>query len=1111
MRLHRLTLTAFGPFPGTESIDFDALSEAGLFLLRGETGAGKSSLLDAVCFGLYGQLPGARGTAGAEKRVRSDYAAEDVAPEVEVEFSVRGRRLRITRTPAWDRPKKRGTGTTTAQAKSLLAEFVDGEWMPLSSRNDEVGQLVGGVLGMDVHQFTRVAMLPQGEFAAFLRATDSDREKLLKRLFDTRLFDRSVASAAERAKALAAQAGEAKGRREAIVAEVARRIAPVLGDPAEAPAAEPQAISTPLQQEEPEGRAEQPALAGEAEPMEAADPPASLRRGEPAWFAAIDQRALQHAAVLSAAGETARAALADARALHDAAKQAMSDEAVLRDWRQRQLLQEQGAEAAAAEGKRLALHRRALTVRSEMDAEQQAREALRRAEASTALAVAAAVEDLEASRATVEAEGHPAREWEAWLLAAQDTAKEPGEAPASELADPDLADPDLAGPDDVGQKSAGAQGTNADRWQAAVEAAAESAAQALQTEQAAAGASAACQAAERNATALAHKESAAQAVLDKAREAQAKADAQAQLTPAPKSDPETLLDAVAREEALVLAAAESERAQAALDAQTLAHAAATAAAVDASNAALDVRKRQAESMSKILAATLQAGESCPVCGSEEHPHPAAAEENELQAVSKEAVEAADRQSEHAATAAREAGTLVAAASERRLSAHAAAKGLDVASATASLDSARAAHDAAVKEKAAHLAAQASLGVATAAVIEAGAALESLVEQRAAADAALLAAGEAQTDALARLAVAIGPFASVTERRGAISAWGAQVKAVQSALTRRAEATSALQKAALRAAAVLSSSQLDAEQASTVLLPAAEANELEQRVSERAMETARLAELASSEAVVRAKDRLAREQAIPEEEALSALRDNVLELDASSQEATAAAGVAAALRLSLAGEREQVEQIDAALGPVLRKAQVAGDIAELLAGNGENRLNMSLPIYVLAARLEAVAEAATHRLDAMSDGRFRLVHVDAKRGNRRGGLGLAVEDAWTGVRRAPETLSGGETFMASLALALGLADVVQEESGGVDVETLFVDEGFGTLDAETLELVLNGLDQLRQGGRLVGVVSHVAELGQRIGAQVEVTKSRKGSTARLVGVGEQALGLQASAT
>lgn len=1073
MRLHRLTLTAFGPFPGTESIDFDALSDAGLFLLRGETGAGKSSLLDAVCFGLYGQLPGARGTAGAEKRVRSDYAAEDVAPEVEVEFSVRGRRLRITRTPAWERPKKRGTGTTTAQAKSLLAEFMDGEWMPLSSRNDEVGQLVGGVLGMDVHQFTRVAMLPQGEFAAFLRATDSDREKLLKRLFDTRLFDRSVASAAERAKALAAQAGEAKGRREAIVAEVARRIAPVLGDPAEAPAAAQQAAPTLLQQEKPEGRAGLPTSAGEVEPAQTAGSPESLRRGEPAWFAAVDQRALQHAAVLSAAGETARAALADARALHDAAKQAMSDEAVLRDWRQRQLLLEQGTETAASDGRRLALHRRALTVRSEMDAEQQAREALGWAEESTALAVAAAVEDLEASRATVEAEGHPAQEWEAWLLAAQ--------------------------------------GTNADRWQAAVEAAAESAAQALQTEQAAAGASAARQAAERSANSLANKETAAQAALEKAREAQVNADAEAALAPAPHSDPETLLEAVAREEALVLAAAESERAQAALDAQTLAHAAATEAAVGASNAALDVRKRQAESMSKILAATLQAGESCPVCGSEEHPHPAAAEEDELQAVSKEAVEAADRQSERAAAAARDAGSLVAAASERRLSAHAAAKGLDVASATASLDTARAAHDAAVKEKAAHLAAQALAAVATAAVIEAAAAVESLVEQRAAADAALLTAGEAETDALARVALAIGPFASVAERRGAISAWGAQVKAVQSALTRRAEATSALQKAALRAAAALSSSQLDAEQAATALLAAAEATELEQRVSARAMETARLAELASSEAVVRATDRIAREQAIPDEEALSALRDDVLELDASSQAATAAAGVAAALRLSLAGEREQVEQIDAALGPVLRKAQVAGDIAELLAGNGENRLNMSLPIYVLAARLEAVAEAATLRLDAMSDGRFRLVHVDAKRGNRRGGLGLAVEDAWTGVRRAPETLSGGETFMASLALALGLADVVQEESGGVDVETLFVDEGFGTLDAETLELVLNGLDQLRQGGRLVGVVSHVAELGQRIGAQVEVTKSRKGSTARLVGVGEQPLGDQASAT
>jgi exonuclease SbcC len=195
--------------------------------------------------------------------------------------------------------------------------------------------------------------------------------------------------------------------------------------------------------------------------------------------------------------------------------------------------------------------------------------------------------------------------------------------------------------------------------------------------------------------------------------------------------------------------------------------------------------------------------------------------------------------------------------------------------------------------------------------------------------------------------------------------------------------------------------------------------------------------------------------------------------------------------------DRVARADRELGPLLKQAQTAKSVSELMAGNGENLKGMSLPTYVLAARLETVAEAATHRLAAMGEGRYRLLHQDGKQGNRHSGLGLAVEDAWTGATRAPETLSGGETFMVSLALALGLADVVQEESGGIDVETLFIDEGFGTLDQQTLDDVLNGLDRLREGGRLVGIVSHVPELAERIPTQIRVTKTRTGSTTSVV--------------
>lgn len=165
--------------------------------------------------------------------------------------------------------------------------------------------------------------------------------------------------------------------------------------------------------------------------------------------------------------------------------------------------------------------------------------------------------------------------------------------------------------------------------------------------------------------------------------------------------------------------------------------------------------------------------------------------------------------------------------------------------------------------------------------------------------------------------------------------------------------------------------------------------------------------------------------------------------------------------------------------------------------------MTLSSYVLAARLEQVALAASLRLATMSDARYTLRHSDAKKGNQKSGLGLEVVDEWTGISRDTATLSGGESFMASLSLALGLSDVVQQESGGLDIETLFVDEGFGSLDEQTLEQVMDALEGLRDGGRMVGLVSHVAEMKQRIPLHLHVHKGRNGSTVELKMAGAQA--------
>ncbi|MEO6204490.1 MAG: SMC family ATPase, partial [Mycobacteriales bacterium] len=181
MRPHRLRLTAFGPFAQTVDVDLDALSSAGVFLLHGETGAGKTTLLDGIGFALYGRVPGERGKA---KRLRSDHATAELRTSVELEASFAGRRLRIVRSPQQDKPSSRG-GSTTVQAKVQLDELVGDTWTSLSTRVGEADAEIADLMGMSAEQFFQVVLLPQGEFATFLRADATKRGELLARLFGT--------------------------------------------------------------------------------------------------------------------------------------------------------------------------------------------------------------------------------------------------------------------------------------------------------------------------------------------------------------------------------------------------------------------------------------------------------------------------------------------------------------------------------------------------------------------------------------------------------------------------------------------------------------------------------------------------------------------------------------------------------------------------------------------------------------------------------------------------------------------------------------------------------------------------------------------------------------
>ena len=186
MRLHRLELEGFGPFRERQVVDFDAFADDGIFLITGRTGAGKSSVLDGVCFALYGGVPR---YDGVEKRLRSDHCAPDEPTSVSVEFSASGRRWRVTRSPEYERPKQRGAGMTTEPHRAQLEELCDGEWIGRSARPVDVARDLDEILGLNQQQFLQVILLAQNRFAEFLHAKNDERQRLLRRLFGTRTYE----------------------------------------------------------------------------------------------------------------------------------------------------------------------------------------------------------------------------------------------------------------------------------------------------------------------------------------------------------------------------------------------------------------------------------------------------------------------------------------------------------------------------------------------------------------------------------------------------------------------------------------------------------------------------------------------------------------------------------------------------------------------------------------------------------------------------------------------------------------------------------------------------------------------------------------------------------
>ncbi len=1010
MRLHHLEIQAFGPFADRQSVDFDALSSQGLFLLNGPTGAGKSSVLDAVCFALYGSVPGARQAA---KRLRSDHAAATVAPEVSLEFSAGGRRFRVVRSPAWDRPSRRGTGTTPEQARTLLSERVGDEWVQKSARNDEAGHELHALLGMDKEQFTKVVMLPQGEFAAFLRADAKPRRELLQKLFSTTRFEELEGLLTEQSQRAARELAEHEGHQRSLFLRAI--------DEAE--------------------RHDLGAADLGVDPASSEDWAASLR----VILTALTDR--RDASVLESTELAESSALADGAVGELRRRRERFD--ALERIRGLQARHEEREADVALIVDQVRRHEQALGLATVLQLEDEAESAADRAGRRYREAV-----DLLADDTT--ALGFLAGDAHREDIAREDVVAACA-ASSSALGVLRAALPDERMLIDVraALRTTRAELRSLDQRLISVDAEISE----LQREQAVDAAT----------------------LVDERQAADGLTHLQAEF------------DATQAAERTVDRYLLAEKRRLSADAE---HAVAAESFLELKEqwlAKLQVRLEQA---AEELAERLVDGEPCPVCGSSEHPAPVASPGGDRVTLEEEQqARRLQSEAEGALHDAREARDIA-----RLEAADLAARGgaLEPAAAAAATRAARARLDAAAAAQARSSVLEERMRRAVDEEKRRCVVRDGLRDATAAAVARTSSLTEQETALSERLAGLQGEAPTLTARVVAVQGACDHLEAVRDALDGMRQAVRAQEDSRLRVRTALRDTPFgSAEDARAALLPAESHGRQVDEVKEHEARAHRLQAAWSDEAVQETLREHQNGTEPPDDEDQRRAGAAADDLRARAQKA----GIGAEVLGHSVGQLEvyarKLAELDSTIAPLRERARMVAGVAETARGGGENLYKMTLATYVLASRLEQVAEAATERLLQMSDGRYALVHSDATAGNKRSGLGLNVIDGWTGNRRDTSTLSGGESFMASLALALGLADVVQQESGGLDIETLFVDEGFGSLDDQALEQVMDALEGLRSGGRVVGLVSHVPELKQRVGAQLQVVKGRQGSSLHFV--------------
>ena len=1091
MILHTLEFEAFMAYPKRQEINFDTLNSAGVFLLNGPTGAGKTTILDAICYALYGETSSDRESA----KLHSTYAAHSgTKPRVLLDVTLHGKRLRIDRTPAYNKPITRGARKGQMReesAKATLAELAPGAdpsdekaWTPISSSVAEVNRTIAERTHLTKEQFLKVVLLPQGQFAQFLKSKPKERKELLKKMFPVehyeQLFDALLEESKKAQQDVAQDENTQRGYLERARAEMLALQALL------------DAVDTDAEGTDTEGSAVEGSVeAGEApENLTAENVTAETLD---AWVAGGVERARK----TSAREKQEQQRLTDEA---DQNTRLLAERAQLQaDWREYEQLCErrtrltERADEHKAQREELAQARAAAPLHAQyaqVHAESQALAAREQDQAACASALEengrallAALRDEETSADVTFPEEttfaalpslEPA-EQQTQLEALLDTLR------ALQKKDAQLTDEEAAAATLLKQANALEQDkARAEKTLSDLTAQAEQLAEEL----------AGYSTADEERTLAAHLVTEAQQKHDAAQQMQQKLDAaSAAVAEAEKQNKRT---ATAEQKAQEKWQASAQQALAATE--------------EFKNLQV-LRLAQASSL---LARELKDGEPCAVCGSVEHPAPAQIAEGE-QLVERADLDAAKEREDKAHKQARTHEL----AKDRATKAHQEASEA-LAAARTQYETLAAQGECDVEQTAAQLQqAQTRLAQAQSRVTARDGVLVKVErvrgEQQKAQEALRTiegAAVEAQTrhrDAAARCEATAADLAPAraavgfAQRVEAVEGYRAAHQRLARAVLLLGQARERHALAAAQAQRLLGESAFEsAELVQAAVRTPERVDALEQAVAAYELEHARLLEGFGREAIVAVAARVAAGEQAPDD--LQGVREQVEQLRAAAHRLTLREGERESVLRSLQALRGEYAAFRAQTAQRYDRAQMLANLAAAARGDtlGGYEHQVDLVSYVLGAEFERILQSASLHLDRMSEGRYGMVFSDhrAKGSRSGGGLNLEITDTWTGEPREASSLSGGESFLASLSLALGLAEVVQANNGGIELDTLFIDEGFGTLDAETLDMVMGTIESLRDSGRTIGLISHVEEMKNRIPAQIVVEKGQNGSSVRV---------------